>query len=90
MAAESGTGSVRNRAAASAGSWVTAAELAAADAGYRKAENNFVFLRERDARVLGGIGLTQGDQAALHNAWLRPPRQAAKDTAGCGAEYPVN
>jgi hypothetical protein len=30
-----------------------------------------MFLRQRDARVLGEIGLTKVDQDALYNAWLR-------------------
>jgi adenine-specific DNA methylase len=49
----------------------TGARLAAADERYRKAENDLVFLRGQDAAVLGGIGVTKGEQDVLYNAWLR-------------------
>ncbi|MGO8677144.1 MAG: hypothetical protein ACLQVX_14895 [Limisphaerales bacterium] len=69
----------------------TRAQLAAADEGYRKAENDLVFLRGQDAAVLGGIGLTKGDQDALYDAWLRlrsrrQRRSSAQeaDEAECG------
>ena len=49
----------------------TAAQLAAADERYRKAENDLVFLRGQDAAVLSKVGLTKRDQEMLFNAWSR-------------------
>lgn len=49
----------------------SAAELAAADEKYRKAENDLVFLRGQDAAVLGRIGVNKRQQEELYNAWLR-------------------
>ncbi|MCX6903280.1 MAG: N-6 DNA methylase [Verrucomicrobia bacterium] len=46
-------------------------QLAAADENYRKAENDLVFLRAQDVTVLGKIGVSQGQQEVLYNAWLR-------------------
>ena len=49
----------------------SAAQLAAADERYRKAENDLVFLRGQDAAVLGRVGLTKREQEMLFNAWTR-------------------
>ena len=49
----------------------TAAQLAAADEKYRKAENNLAFLRGQDVGVLGKIGVSKADRDVLYNAWLR-------------------
>jgi adenine-specific DNA methylase len=49
----------------------SAAQLAAVDESYRKAENDLVFLRAQDAVVLGKIGVKKGQQEVLYNAWLR-------------------
>ncbi|MGA3178829.1 MAG: N-6 DNA methylase [Verrucomicrobiota bacterium] len=49
----------------------SAAELAATDEKYRKAENDLVFLRGQDAAVLGKIGVGKAQQEVLYNAWLR-------------------
>jgi adenine-specific DNA methylase len=59
-----------------------AAQLAAADRRYRKAENDLEFLRGQDAAVLGNVGLAKGDQEMLFNAWsrFRGRRQRAPST----------
>jgi len=49
----------------------SAAELAATDEKYRKAENDLVFLRGQDAAVLGQIGVRKAQQEVFYNAWLR-------------------
>ncbi len=49
----------------------SAAQLAAADERYRKAENDLVFLRGQDATVLSKVGVTKRDQEMLFNAWSR-------------------
>jgi len=49
----------------------SAAELAATDDKYRKAENDLVFLRGQDAAVLRKIGVMKAQQEVLYNAWLR-------------------
>jgi adenine-specific DNA methylase len=49
----------------------SAAQLAAADERYRKAENDLVFLHGQDAAVLSKVGLTKRDQEMLFYAWSR-------------------
>jgi adenine-specific DNA methylase len=49
----------------------SAAQLAAADEKYRKAENDLDFLHGQDADVLHKAGLTKRDQEMLFNAWSR-------------------
>jgi hypothetical protein len=60
----------------------TAAQLAAADERYRKAENDLVFLRGQDAVVLSKVGVTKPDREMLFNAWsrLRRRRQRVPST----------
>jgi adenine-specific DNA methylase len=49
----------------------SAAQLAAAEERFRKAENDLVFLRGQDAAVLSKVGVTKRDQEMLFNAWSR-------------------
>jgi adenine-specific DNA methylase len=64
----------------------TEAQFAAADEAYRKAENDLVFLRRQDAVVLGGIGLTKGEQDVLYNAWLRFRGRRQRSLSAEGAD----
>jgi adenine-specific DNA-methyltransferase len=63
-----------------------AAQLAVADERYRKAENDLVFLRGRDAAVLRKIGATREDCDALYNAWLRLRGRRQRTAADEGAD----
>lgn len=49
----------------------TSRELDTADQRFRSAKDSALFLRQQDARILGRIGLTKGEQGTLHNAWLK-------------------
>ena len=49
----------------------TAADLKAADKRFRNATNDSEFLRLQDALVLGQLGVSQADQATLHDAWIK-------------------
>ena len=48
-----------------------AADLARADNRFRQSKDDVVFLQEQDVHVLGGIGVSRGQCAVLHDAWLR-------------------
>jgi adenine-specific DNA-methyltransferase len=46
-------------------------ELEEADLRFRSMNDHSEFLRTQDARILGRIGLTKGEQESLHAAWIR-------------------